>query len=368
MTTPIKLNPSQLVSDQSSIGGCVPSNVARNLPGDNQKHSAVAKTEEIIYDRGRPVNVAGIQIDDKRLIVQGRFLTVARLKDEWYDELGNPESVIAALKKYQAGPDIFTFWQRLPDTLPIYSYYHETEVLSAIPLKNFQHWWEKQIASDTRKKAKRPEKRGVQIKVVALDDAFVRGVMGIFNETPVRRGRPFWHYGKDFETLKHGLSRDLDRSKFIGAYDGGNLVGFVKLVCAEGRFANPGLIVSKLEARKKYVNNALLAKAVELCCQDRIPYLTYTVWRRGSQAEFLMRHGFQKTLVPRYWIPLTRKGAIALKLGLHHNIRHRIPDWLMRFLLDMRGRVNATRYKLTRPEVERGLDSLPDGAGFGKPK
>jgi len=356
MTTPGKPNPAQLVSDRSSIRGCVLSNVPMGFPCNNQKHSAVAKTKEIIYDRGRPVNVAGIQIDDKRLIVQGHFLTVARLRDEWYDELGDPEPIIAALKKYRRGPDIFTFWQRLPDTVPIYSYYHEPEALSAIPLKTFEYWWNTQIKSDTRKKVKRPANRGIEIKVVPLDDAFVRGVMGVFNETPVRRGRRFWHYGKDFQTLKAGLSRDLMKSKFVGAYDQGNLVGFVKLVSAPGRFANPGLIVSKLEARKKYVNNALLAKAVELCCQDRIPYLTYTVWRRGSQAEFLTRHGFQKTLVPRYWIPLTRRGAIALKLGLHHNIRQRIPDWLMRFLLDMRGRVNARRYKLHGSEDDRRLD------------
>lgn len=356
MSTPIKLNPSQLLADQSSIGGCVPSNVPRNAPRDSQKHSAVAKTKEIIYDRGRPVNVAGLQIGDTRLVVQGRFLTAARLKDEWYDELGDPEPIIAALRKYRPGPDIFTFWQRLPDTVPIYSYYHELEALSAIPLKTFEYWWNTQIKSDTRKKVKRPGNRGIEVKVVPLDDAFVRGVMEVFNETPVRRGKPFWHYGKDFETLRHGLSRDLARSKFIGAYDQGNLVGFVKLVRAEGRFANPALIVSKLEGRKKYVNNALLAKAVELCCHDRIPYLTYTIWRRGSQAEFLMRHGFKKLLVPRYWIPLTRKGEIALTLGLHHDIRRRIPDWLMRLLLGIRERVNARRYKLNGPEADRGLD------------
>jgi hypothetical protein len=348
MTTPGKLNPAQLGSDQSSIGGCVPSSVPMNLPRDNEENSAVAKTKEIIYDRGRPVKVAGLQIDDKRLIVQGRFLTVARLKDEWYDELGDPESIIAALKKYQTGPDIFTFWQRLPDTRPIYSYYHETEVLSAIPLKNFQHWWGKQIASDTRKKAKRAEKRGIEIKVVLLDDEFVRGVMEIFNETPVRRGRPFWHYGKDFETLKHGLSRDLDRSKFIGAYYGGKLIGFVKLVYAEGRFANPGLIVSKLEARKKYVNNALIAKSVELCCQAGIPFLTYTNWRRGSHAEFLIRNGFQKITLPRYWIPLTPKGKIALRLGLHRRIRTYIPDKLLGAILNLRGAFYDRLYRIRR--------------------
>jgi hypothetical protein len=307
-------------------------------------------TTDVVYYRGRSVSVPAVQIEDKRLVIEGRFLTVARLRDEWYDEVRDPELFISSLKRCAPIPDLFTFWQRLPDTLPVYSYYHEPEVLSAIPLKAFKHWWNDQIKSDTRKKAKRAEKRGIEIKVVPLDDAFVRGVMGIFNETPVRRGKPFWHYGKSFETLKEELSRDIATSKFIGAYDGSTLIGFVKLVLAPGRFANPGLIVSKLEARRKYVNNALIAKSVEVCCEDGLPYLTYTKWRRGTQAEFLIRHGFQKTPVPRYWVALTNKGKIALKLGFHRDIRTRVPDRLMRALLNLRGAFYTRFYGVNRSD------------------
>lgn len=296
----------------------------------------IERNPDVIYHRGKARPVDGIQIDKKRLVVEGRFPTVARLWDEWYEDCGDPELMISALMTCRPRPDLFTFCQRLPDTAPLYSYYHEPEALSAIRLQGFQHWWEKQIKSDTRKKAKRAENRGVEIRVVSLDDALVRGVIDIFNETPVRRGKPFWHYGKSFDTIKEELSRDLATSKFIGAYEEGDLVGFVKLVYAPERFANPGLIVSKLEARKKYVNNGLMAKSVEVCCQDGIPYLTYTKWRRGTQAEYLVRHGFEKTLVPRYWIPLTKKGMIALKFGLHRDIRTRIPDRLKGVLLSLR--------------------------------
>src|SRR4029453_15242605 len=125
MTTPIKLDPSQLVSDRSSISGCVLSNFSRKLPPDDQKNSAVAMTKENIYNRGMPFNLSGLQIDDKRLIIQGHFLTVARLRDEWYEELGDPELIISALKRCSPRPDLFTFWQQLPDTVPLYSYYHE---------------------------------------------------------------------------------------------------------------------------------------------------------------------------------------------------------------------------------------------------
>ena len=226
------------------------------LGGNAAGQAMITMTRDFFYHRGRSVEVPGIQIHQTRLIVRGRFLTVARLRDEWYDDIGDPELIITALKRCTPTPDIFTFCQRLPDIVPLYSYYHEPEALSAIPLKGFQHWWENQIKSDIRKKAKRPEKRGIEIKVVGLDDAFVRGVMGVFNETPVRRGKPFWHYGKDFETLKEELSRDLGRSKFIGAYYKEDLVGFVKLVYAEGRFANPGLIVSKLDRKSTRLNSS----------------------------------------------------------------------------------------------------------------
>ena len=132
------------------------------------------------------------------------------------------------------------------------------------------------------------------------------------------------------------LSMDIEKSGLIGAYDNGTLVGFAKLVFAEGRFANPGLIVSKLEARKKYVSNALIAKSIELCANAGVPYLTYTAWRRGTQADFLIRNGFEKTLVPRYWIPLTAKGAVAIKLGLHRDIRTYMPESLLNVLLSLR--------------------------------
>lgn len=308
----------------------------------------LSTTTEVIDYNGKEATVRGIQIDNKRLVVEGSFLTIARLKDEWYKGVGDPELIISSLKKCRPVPDIFTFWQRLPDTVPLYSYYNERDVLSAIPLKDFRYWWEKQISSDTRKKAKRAEKRGIEIKVVQLDDAFVRGVVKIFNETPVRRGKPFWHYGKTFETVKTMLSTGPAGSKLIGAYDGEELVGFVKLDRAPGRFANPALILSKLEARKKYVNNALMAKLVELCCHERLPYLTYTRWRRGTQAEFLVRHGFHKTPVPRYWIPLTKKGKVALKLGLHCGIRAYIPDEIISALLNLRGAFYTRVHRIHR--------------------
>jgi hypothetical protein len=81
-----------------------------------------------------------------------------------------------------------------------------------------------------------------------------------------------------------------------------------------------------------------------------------------------MRNGFQKILVPRYWIPLTTKGTAAIKLGLHRDIRTYIPERLLDVLLNLRKAFYSRRARA--PEERTTLDShrvierSPDGTDF----
>ena len=136
----------------------------------------------------------------------------------------------------------------------------------------------------------------------------------IFNESPVRQGRPFWHYGKDFETVKTQFSRYVYRERMIGAYYEGELVGFIMLANA-GRFGITGQIISSLKHRDKSPNNALIAKAVEVCAEQGLGHLIYLFWSEDSLAEFKRRCGFEPVRVPRYWVPLTWKGRSRLRRG-----------------------------------------------------
>ena len=104
-------------------------------------------------------------------------------------------------------------------------------------------WWEK-LPQEARKNTRRAAKRGVEVKVVPFDDELARGIHKICNETPVRQGRPFWHYGKDFETVKREHATYLERSEFIGAYFENELIGFIKMVYVDRLayyFAHPGV-------------------------------------------------------------------------------------------------------------------------------
>jgi hypothetical protein len=157
----------------------------------------------------------------------------------------------------------------------------------------------------------------------------------IFNESPVRQGRPFFHYGKDFETVKRQFARFIYREKMIGAYFEGELIGFVMLEIGD-YFAQAKQIISYIKHRDKSPNIALIAKAVEICEREKLPYLCYGQWTDDSLSEFKGHCGFRKTGIPRYYIPLTLKGTLALALGLHRGWRQRLPKPLIRVLKKIR--------------------------------
>ena len=54
----------------------------------------------------------------------------------------------------------------------------------------------------TRNMVRKAGKKDVSIRVVGFDDKLVEGIAEIYNESPLRQGNRFRHYGKDFETLK----------------------------------------------------------------------------------------------------------------------------------------------------------------------
>ena len=178
--------------------------------------------------------------------------------------------------------------------------------------------------------ARREER--VVVREVPFDDALIRGIHGVYNESPIRQGRRFWHYGKSFETIRKMTATFLDRSVFIGAFFEGNLIGFVKLVSDEDR-SQAGLmqIISMLQHRDKAPNNAMIAQAVRSCADRGISYLWYANFSYGkklhdSLADFKRHNGFQKVDLPRYYVPLTATGRMALRLGLHRGIADWIPE------------------------------------------
>lgn len=297
----------------------------------------VAFTRETLV-RGRPVTGEFLRILGQDYAVIRGAITTVSLDDEWYEDVADPAAVIETLRL--AGdlkPDLFTFRQRIPDTEPRHPYFHEWEELAVLPVTTYDEWWNNRIKSRTRSLIRKSEREGLDVRECEFDDAFVRGMTAIFNETPVRQGRRFWHYGKDEETVRRQFSRFLHRERMIGAFVGEEMAGFIMLGNA-GRYALPGQILSAVKHRNRSPNNALIAKAVELCAQQGLDHLVYFYWTDDSLAEFKRRCGFEPVRVPRYWVPLTAKGRLALRLGMHRGVANMLPPGLRSRLKALRSR------------------------------
>ena len=228
--------------------------------------------------------------------------------------------------------DLFTFLQGLPEAKPKFGYSMEWDNLAVLPISTFENWWSEQINPKTRNRARLAEKRGAVVREVEFDNELVRGIWEIYNETPVRQGRPFPHYGKDLDRVYKDTATYIEYSTFIGAYQGEELIGFIKLVTDEsGVQCGVMNILSKMAHKDKSPTNALLAQAVRSCADRGISNLVYANYGYGNKnqdslSEFKERNGFRRVDIPRYYVPLTGIGSVALYLGLHHRLIDRFPE------------------------------------------
>jgi len=308
------------------------------LDGTRIPHSPGTVYRKEVLKNGKPTNGEYVDLAGQTFTIERGLINKVYLEDEWYEDLKDPHAVIEALgTASNVGADIFSFWQRIPDIEPKYAFHRESEALAVLPIKSYEDWWSKQLKSRTRNLIRKAEKRGVVIRKTNFDDEFVSAMTAIFNETPSRQGKPFWHYGKDCDTVKEQFSRNVHREEIIGAYYEEKLIGFLMLGDA-GRFGLPGQILSSIDHRDKSPNNALIAKAVEVCIERGLDHLIYFYWSNDSLAEFKRRCGFQRVQVPRYYVPLTGKGRLALKYSLHRGWKALLPEDIKSSLKNLRKR------------------------------
>jgi hypothetical protein len=284
-----------------------------------------------------------MKVCGEEIRVKGRFVRIARLEAESYRFLqDHPQQMLDELRSSHARIDLFTFTQRVPDTTPKYDYPLEWDNCAAVEVSTFDHWWKEQIRPEARNRARQAEKKGVVIKEVPFSEDLVRGICEIYNETPYRGGRRFPHFGKDFQRVYAEAATFLDSSFFIGAFLDDKLIGFVKLTADETRTqANLMNILSMIKYRDKAPTNALVSHSVRGCAERGISYLVYQRFSYGKkQADGIMRfkevNGFKQFDLPRYYVPLTSLGKVALQLGLHRRLADRLPEGIAGKLREFR--------------------------------
>ena len=285
-----------------------------------------------------------MMVDNKEIVITGKLIKIAKIKEEWYEDIENPSLFVERFKKNNVKADIFSFWQRLPENKPKYNYYMEWDSIAVLPITSFKNWFEKQINSKSRKHIRQAQKKDVIIMGTIFDDEFIKGMVNVFNETPIRQGKPFWHYGLGFNEVKQVFSQNIHREDIVGAYYNGELIGFIMLAHAD-KYSMFTQIISKIEHLDKSPNYALMAKAIEICESKKTPYLIFGYWPRTSLADFKRYNAFEKIDLPRYYVPLTMKGKIALKLYLLHGIAGVLPEKIILRLIDLRSKWYSKKTK-----------------------
>lgn len=310
---------------------------------------SLERTETRISGKTRYVPSANIS--GRELIVKGRPIRIAAVKDEELVEgevVPEPSRFVSALRKSDLKADLLVFPQRFFDSAPKHDYPMEWDNAAVARTDSFDEWWKK-LPQETRKNVRRATKRGVSVRVARFDEDFLKGIKAIYDESPFRQGRRFWHYGKGLETIKKENSTYLGRSEFIGAYYEDELIGFIKFVYVD-EAAKLMQILSKNAHFDKRPMNALVAKAVEVCQEKGISYLVYSQFTFGNKkdsqlTEFKRRNGFEQMSFPRYYVPLTLRGKVALSLKLHRGLLEILPSRVIKLLLSARSALVRVRAK-----------------------
>lgn len=283
--------------------------------------------------RGRWITTPAVEVNGNKVITTGKWLKTARVRGEemMITELESPELYIRKLKGSARGvlkADIFTFTQKLPAASPKYVYPLEWESVAAIHLVSFKDWWES-LPQETRKNVRRSQKRGVTVTTKEFDDDLIQGLRQVNDDSPIRQGMRNGYYGKSYEETKKLYGEFVGRCDFICAYCGDEMIGFLHLIYRDDAASILNLTTKPSHFDKRPAN-ALMAKAVELCENRGISYISYGLYNYGNKRDhplrtFKIRNGFEEVLMPRYFVPLNRWGQVCMKAKLHRGLIGLLP-------------------------------------------
>jgi hypothetical protein len=230
--------------------------------------------------------------------------------------------------------DIFTFVERKwcnPILKPSNKWFKAEDNIALLKITPYSEWLNA-VGKKTRNMIRKAEKSKVRTEIVKPSENLAEGIWKIYNESPIRQGRAFSHYGDSLENVRR-LVFLSSNSTFIGAFLEEELVGFIQLVRGDN-IAVMSQILSLQKLWDKALNNALVAKAVEICATNNIPWLMYgRIGNHPSLDSFKENNGFSKYNLTRYYVPLTQRGRIATKLRLHSEVKDALPQSFKRLLI-----------------------------------
>jgi hypothetical protein len=254
-------------------------------------------------------------------------------------------------KLAERGVDIFTFIERrwccsIPN--PPEQWMKTEDNIATLRVTTYSDWW-KNIGKKTRNMIRKAEKNCVTTQVVEPDEKLAKGIWKIYNETPIRQGRTFPHYGAQLRDVTASVLSSQG-STLIGAFLQNELVGFIQIV-----YGDDVAIISQILSLQKFwdkaVNNALVAKAIEVCAAKQIQWIMYgRMGNHPSLDSFKESNGFSKFPLTRYYVPLTKKGRITAKLGLHREAKETLPQSIKGLLIPVFNWLSRIKVNIKRKQ------------------
>jgi hypothetical protein len=270
------------------------------------------------------------------------FFKIVSDMNEYEKNICPTEEDLQKLKVTRA--DIFTFIERswtfrIQNTSKFWA--NTQDNIALLKVTSYGDWWSN-VGKKTRNMIRKAQKNGVVTLIVDPTEKLAEDICRIYNETPIRQGRAFSHFGQTAQSVKAEIL-SARKSSFIAGYFQGELVGFIQLI-----YGDDIAIVSQVLSLQKFwdkaINNALIAKTIEVCVAKQVQWIMYgRMGNHPSLDSFKRSNCFEKFSLTRYYIPLTRKGKFVTKLGLHKDLKDSLPEWLKKPLFPAFNWVSRTK-------------------------
>lgn len=301
-------------------------------------------TELTYYRDGHRHTTTTIFHDSARILLPPNGVGLATIHDEDYLDKTNWDwmGAIEAIKGHALG---FRFPEYLVSQDQEISHAYHASNRSRLNLSDYAHWEKKQIKKDVREGLRRANREGVSVERVAYSNLVVEVASEVFNETPYRQGRRFWHYGKSHEQLRQELAPLSAVSQYFLARKGSEYVGFAQIVPLPHRGSARSVhVISKAQHVRSRVSSALIQSIVAYCCDTKLTSFVYgrhiySGNENSNLRKFKERHGFRNYEYKNYYVPVAPLGHAYLAMGLYQGLREMVPKPAIEFAKSIRGRL-----------------------------
>ena len=265
-------------------------------------------------------------------------VAIAKDPDEYEKDIVPSPEFLAELKK--KGADVFSFVERgwcfkMPN--PRSEWKTSEDNVALLTIDSYRSWLKGIIKKTHHNPVKRALKKGVTVVQAEAGDVLFEAIWRIYNETPVRQDRAFTHYGLTLEAVRNVFVNEAKNlgAFFVAAYFEGSIVGFMQ-VNVHGETAVIRQILSLMKYWKKSINKAMIAKAVEVCSSRGVRWLVYArMGNHPSLDKFKEENGFVRFDVRRFYVSLSRKGKVAMRLGLHRDLKDSLPSFAKKIAIPL---------------------------------